>query len=72
MVAEGYTSASALLSQQAMEDAVHTALAPTVATAAALYPSLAGVTKAQKKAFAKFIRFYVRDQVGGYVCGCVC
>lgn len=67
VVADGYTSASALLSEQAMEDAIYTALNPTVATAAALYPSLVGVTKAQKKAFAKFIKFYVRDQVGVFV-----
>jgi hypothetical protein len=72
------SSPSALLSEQAMEDAIYTALNPTVAAAAALYPSLPGVTKAQRKAFAKFIKFYMRDQVGlwggGYllVVWCVC
>ncbi len=54
---------SALLSEQAAEDAIYTSLNPTVGAAAALYPALPGVTKAQRKAFAKFVKFYTRDQV---------
>lgn len=47
-----------------MEDAIYTALNPTIGVAAAWYPTLPGVPKAQRKAFAKFVKFYARDQVG--------
>jgi len=50
------------LSEQGVEDAVYTVLNPIVATAAVIYPVLPSVTKAHKKAFAKYIKFYTRDQ----------
>ncbi len=50
------------LSEQGVEDAVYTVLNPIVATAAVIYPALPTVTKAHKKAFAKYIKFYMRDQ----------
>lgn len=54
--------ATGWLSEQGVEDAVYTVLNPIVATAAVIYPVLPSVTKAHKKAFAKYIKFYTRDQ----------
>lgn len=61
MLQDDSTESKGWLSEQGMEDAVHTVLNPVIATAATLYPSLPGVNKAQKKAFVKFIKSYTRD-----------
>lgn len=45
-----------------MDDAVYMVLNPVVAAAGVLYPVLPAVTKAHKKAFAKYIKAFVRDQ----------
>lgn len=50
------------LSEQGVEDAVYTVLNPIVATAAVIYPAIPAVKKAHKKAFAKYIKLYLRDQ----------
>lgn len=45
-----------VLTEELMDDAVYGALAPAHLTVTMVYPALPSTNKAQKKAFAKFIK----------------